>query len=83
MDATKTVERVSVFVFMFVRYRAWLPSMNTKDGPDPPGEMSPLTEKSSVDDEDAWLDVEKRRKPARPYADDDMVAVKSEPCRQV
>ena len=38
--------------------------------------MSPLTEKSSVDDEDAWLDVEKRRKPARPYADDDMVAVK-------
>ena len=57
--------------------------MNTKDGPDSPGEMSPLTEKSSVDDEDAWLEVEKRRKPARPYADDDMVAVKSEPCRQV
>ena len=25
----------------------WLPSMNTKDGPDSPGEMSPLTEKSS------------------------------------
>eukprot|EP00435_Cladocopium_sp_Y103_P015546 s51_g3.t2 len=50
------------------------------DYPDSPGEMSPLTEKSSVDDdvEDAWLDVEKRRKPALPYADDDMVAVKSD-----
>ena len=74
---------------MFVRYRAYmtwigviLVGFNGK-GPDSPGEMSPLTEKSSVDDEDAWLDMEKRRKPARPYADDDMVAVKSEPCLQV